>query len=51
MPMSPADPDSGRVIIPAALEMPGTALSEPWFLGNGMARFSAPSSPSSGSPH
>ena len=49
-PVSPADLGSESVVTSVALEVPGTVLTEPWFLAHGLARFSSPSSPSSGSP-
>lgn len=50
MPLSPADPGSASAGTPVALEVPGSALTELWFLAHGLARFTPPS-PSSGSPH
>lgn len=47
MPVSPADPGSESVVTPVALEVLGTALTEPQFLAHRLARFSSPSSPSS----
>jgi len=51
LPASPADPGSGSAVTPAALKVPVTALTEPWFPAHDLARFSSPSSPRSGSPH
>lgn len=51
MPTSPADPGSASVGTPAALEVPGTGLTELWLLALGLARFTPPTSPSNGSPH
>lgn len=50
MPVSPADPGSASVVTPGASEESGTALTEPWLLPRGLARFTPPT-PSRGSPH
>lgn len=50
MSVFPADPGTEIVLTPMALKVPGAARSEPPFLAHGLARFSSPSSPSSGSP-
>lgn len=51
MPVSPANPGSSSAVTPEALEVPGTALTELWLLAHGLARFTPPTSPNSGSPH
>lgn len=50
MAVFPADPGTESMLTPMALKVPGTALSELPFSVHGLARFSSPSSPSSGSP-